>query len=240
MVNVSVIVWPDAPPTVTTSDAPSMDALNVLPPVALGDMLKTTNIVWPPVIAFNDRPEKLYLPFTAAVVLTARTSYDVVSFSDVPASGSVLLYNLTSTMSAFVAEPFRVIIISEMFICSPRAEKLKDIIVTLVDPIWVVVPTRFVPVIERLPNTLTVGLLDIIVNVPAPVNPLTVMLKNFAPPVEDADQFSTNIVAELLIESGVSPGPGSRHITDLTLLSTERFHWEVVVGQTISPAAGFG
>ena len=68
--NVSVIACAEPPPVVTTSAAPSMLALNVLPPVAVLDMLNTTSTIWLEG-TLKDRLEKLYLPLTGSDVFVA-------------------------------------------------------------------------------------------------------------------------------------------------------------------------
>src|SRR3989338_7550549 len=146
--SVSVIDWPDELLVVVTLAALVMPAPNTPPPVALLETLKTTMSIWLDGTT-NDKPENVYAPSTG-VVLTARGSMLSVSLK-VCAFSCVLLYNATETMSASVTVPVLVTVIDEMFICSPVAEKLNDIIVTLVEPITVVVATLLVPVMERLP-----------------------------------------------------------------------------------------
>ena len=55
-------------------------------------------------------------------------------------------------MSAVVCVPLNVMFRLVMFICSPVAVKLNDIIVTLVEPIAVVAATLLVPVTASVPK----------------------------------------------------------------------------------------
>ena len=152
LANVSVIACAEPPAVVTTSAAPSIDALSVRPPVAVLDMLTTTSRTFVvPAVIFRPMLEKLYLPLTGAEVFHWIKLWLTPEPSNKPASSAELLYRPTRTISASVCVPLSVMFNPVIFICSPVAEKLNDIIVTLVEPIWVVVATLLVPVIERLP-----------------------------------------------------------------------------------------
>jgi hypothetical protein len=162
-VKVSVIGKAELLPVVFTSAAPSMDALNVMPPFEPALRLtKTSNIFGVPAVILKPIFEKLYLSvFTPTDTLGSEMFHWIKSHVPVPlnvvASGSDVLYNATLSISAAVNVPLNVMFKPVIFIFSPEALSRNVIIETFLDATSVVAATLFVPVIE---NATSVELLE--------------------------------------------------------------------------------